>query len=1364
MIFTYLCTDLIMSYNKYTLFLFYLFVFFASLSAKAQLSSSSLTVENGLSQNSVISIAQDSTGFIWLGTRQGLNRYDGHYFKIYKSNQKNSSSISSGEITSLLTDTKGTLWVGTSSGLNRYNEQKDTFSRIKELRNNSIEVLYQDDAKNIWVGTLNGLKLLLNKEKNLFKTFLFSPVAKDPINSIYALFKDKHGNLWIGTGNGLIVLTNNNGKYQYKKIDISLSLPSSYITSISADFKGNIWLGTANGLCMFDYSNHNLKIFQHDNKNPNSVIHNDIREINTDNKGLLWIGTQDGLSILNPQNGTFSNYQHDPEINSTISHNSIHCIFTDRDRNTWIGTYFGGVNIIYPISTRFKIYRNSKFVPSISGNVVSSVLEDKEHNLWIGTEGGGLNYFNRQTNTFKSYKTNPADSSSISSNLVKIIRKEGAQSDNLVIGTHRGGINIFTPSTGKFRHVKNVKDSLGTIGTAEIIALQVDRNGTIWVGSASGLATLKKKNGNYPDKTSKTILNKYMYNKGISSIFEDSRGHIWIGTYSGLYRYNPKTTELTLFSKNETSNNTLQSDYINCITENKAKEILIGTYFGGLSIYNPKTNKFKTYREKNGLINDNVLGIIEDENRNLWISTVNGLSELHPGSGRFRSYTKSDGLAGNEFNARSYFMDSNGEIFLGGINGLTSFYPKDIQLNNSIAPFVFTGLKLFNRQVDINGEDGLLAKQLNEGKTLTFNHEQNQFAIEFALLNYIKPDKNKYAYKLEGFDRDWTYTSTPSANYTNLPAGNYQFLVKGINNDGIPGEKTISVKIRILPAIWASWWAYLLYFLLFVAALFLVVRYLFIRALLKRTEDVQKMKLQFFTNVSHEIRTPLTLILGPLESLLKNTKNLPEINKQVMPIKQNADRLMRLVTELMDFRKTETGNLKLHVEKQDIIQFTQDIFNSFEHLAKTREIEYNFKYDGQPVEIWFDKEQMEKVFFNLLSNAFKFTNNNGNINVLIEETKKDVRILISDNGIGIPKESQDKLFVDFFQVDTPGFVHIGSGIGLALSKSIVSAHTGSILIESRPESDTSAGKTCFTVLLKKDDTWLNKQEHNIFNEIKYTNSVIYEPVAEQNVLPQEIIFNKKTTETILLVEDNPEIRQMLNNSIGMAYRILEAENGQMGLEIATEQLPDLIISDVVMPVMNGLDLCRLLKTDERTSHIPVILLTARASYPQQVDGLETGADVYVTKPFGIELLMLNIRNLLQSRENIRKKFSRQPDLKPGETTVNAIDHAFMLKVIQFIEQRMADQDFGVPELAKEIGMSQPVLYKKIRAITDLSVNDFIKSIRLKKAFALLQEKVHNISEISFLIGFNDPKYFSREFKKQYGYTPRVYLNNSEKTK
>jgi len=1328
-------------------------------SAKAQLSFSNLTVENGLSQNSVIAIAQDSTGMMWFGTRQGLNRYDGHRFKIYKSDSKKNQHIAGNEITSLATDASGKLWIGTTTGLSLYNQQTDQFSTIQNLSSSNVEVLYQDKQKEIWVGTLNGLNLLVDKTNNRFKRFRFSEKSNDPVNSIYTIFQDRHLNVWVGTGNGLFVLNLQKGSYQYRKVNLPGTIPSNYITAITEDKNGNIWMGTANGLSVYNPTTLKLKTYQHDNRNQNSLIHNDIRELMCDDNGMLWIGTQDGLSIFNLAQEKFLNYQHDPEIGNTISHNSIHNIFADRNRNIWIGTYFGGVNMIYPVATKFKVYRNSKFVPSISGNVLSAIIEDGQHNLWIGTEGAGLNYYNRKSNTFKTYKTNSNDSSTISSNLIKIMVKEGPNSERLIIGTHRGGLNIFDPATGKFQRIKNVKDSTGAVGSAEILALQVDRKGTVWVGSLNGLSILQKKNGRYPLYTTKSILDHYLRKKNILKIFEDSRGDLWIATSSGLYRYNPNTKRLTQFRKNEGNRNKLQSDYINCITENRNKEILIGTYFGGLSIYNPKTNQFKTYQEGDGLINNNVLGVVEDESQNLWISTANGLSELNPASGRFRSYTKSDGLAGNEFNARSYFMDSKGEIFLGGINGLTAFYPKDIELNKYHSPLVFTDLKLFNQTVEVNGADDLLSSSVNNAKKLVFKHDQNHFTIEFALLNFVKPDKNKYAYLLSGYDREWNYTSTPSATYTNIPAGKYKFMVKGINNDGIPGQTIASTQIRIRPALWASWWAYTFYILLFSAILFLLIRYLFVKALLRRTEDVQQMKLRFFTNVSHEIRTPLTLILGPLENLLKSSKHLPEINQQVVPIKQNADRLMRLVTELMDFRKMETGNLKLHPAKQDLIYFLQEIFQSFAQLAESRNIRYTFKFEKQPIEIWFDKIQMEKVFFNLLSNAFKFTKNEGAISILIHEEQDNIRVEIRDNGIGIPESEKDKLFSEFFQVDSPGIVHIGSGIGLALSKSIVVAHGGELLMKSRPETEDQAGDTSFTVILK---TGKNEQVETDFPDaVAYENGLYAATMAMPAPGLQNQLQNQVAKETVLLVEDNQEIRQLLRNTLGTHYQVLESENGQLGWEVATEQVPDLIICDVMMPVMNGLDLCKQLKTDERTAHIPVILLTARVSHPQQVDGLETGADSYVTKPFSLELLLLNVRNLLQSRTNMRRKFSEQVNLQPQDITINTIDHKFMVKAVQCIEERITDQDFGVLELAKEIGMSQPVLYKKIRAITDLSVNDFIKSIRLKKAAVLLAGRIHNVSEVAYLVGFNDPKYFSREFKKQYGYTPKAYLTNKE---
>lgn len=1333
--------------------------------AQRPASFSNFTIENGLSQNSVISITQDKSDFLWFGTRQGLNRYDGHQFKIYRNNLADNGSLSNNEVSSLLTDSEGTVWVGTTNGLNRYDAKKDAFVHINThtrngLSSNSIEYIYEDRNKNIWIGTLNGLNLLTDKDKNHFRAFRFKGIKT---LDIYTIFKDAQGNVWLGTGAGLLCMELKNGRHQYQRFKHEpgnpKSISSNYVTSINADNQQNLWVGTNNGLCLYNYSTRSFSVYEHDHKNTNSVAHNDIRTITKDKRGMLWIGTQEGLSILDPLSRTFSNYRHDPELKNSISHNSVHSIYQDVNKTMWIGTYYGGVNFSHPIATRFKTYKNSRLRSSISSNIVSSIVEDDRKNLWIGTEAGGLNYLDRKNNTYTVYKTNPKDPNSITSNLVKVIIKDNSGSGNLIIGTHYGGINIFNPNKNHFKRILNVRDTKNTIGTAEILALRQDSYGTVWIGSRNGLSILRKQNGTFPDRTTKSVLDKYFKKdkKGVQVLFEDREKNLWLGTAAGLYRYNFSTKALTLFTKNEADSNKLQSDNINCVTQTSKGFLCIGTYLGGISLYNPKTNRFKTYMEPDGLANNNVVGIVEDNSGKLWISTENGLSELDLNTEKFRNYTKSDGLAGNEFNTRSYFKDRNGEIFLGGFNGLSSFYPGEIETNNYKAPVVLTGLKLFNQPVEVGGPDQLLKEQILNTKVITFKHDQNHFTLGFALLNYIKSDKNKYAYKLEGYDRQWIDADNPSATYTNLPSGNYNFIVKGINNDGVPGINQASIKVRILPPVWASWWAYMFYILVFSTILFLTVRYLFVRALLKRSEDVQKMKLNFFTYISHEIRTPLTLILGPLEHLLKTTEDKPEINEQVLPIKNNAERLMRLITELMDFRKAETGHLKLYVGSSDIITFTNEIFDAFRHLADARHIHYTFDSKKGYTELYFDKIQLEKVLFNLLSNAFKFTGDHGSIRVSIDETAEEVILKVRDNGKGIPYESQNKLFSDFFQVDEQGSGHIGSGIGLALSKSIVESHDGSIRIESSPATVGQSGDTCFTVTLKKGKSHFKNVEFTD-PDYQYAENIPYTPFSPAGTNYEEATLHPDQ-KTILVVEDNQEIRQLLLSLLNKNYCVIESIDGLKGWETAIESFPDLIICDVMMPVMDGLELCRKLKTDERTSHIPVILLTAKTSHIHQVDGLETGADIYITKPFSMELLKLNIKNLLQSRDTMRQRFSQEVNLQPQNITVNKVEHAFMIKIIQYIEDHMSDQDFSVPELATYIGMSQPVLYKKIRAITDLSVNDFIKTIRLKKAAQLFAQKTYNISEVSYLVGFNDPKYFSREFRKQYGYTPKAYVTS-----
>ncbi|WP_082461669.1 hybrid sensor histidine kinase/response regulator transcription factor [Pedobacter sp. PACM 27299] len=1370
--------------------------------AQQQLRFGNMTLEQGLSQNSVMAISQDEQQLLWFGTKHGLNRYDGYQFKVYKNNPKDTNSISSDEITATLSDSKGILWVGTVNGLNRYDAKKDNFQRIfyqsknkKGLSSNSIEHIYEDPQGNIWVGTLRGANLLTDRNKNEFQSFLFKDDGNNRgINNVYSIIRQKDGAVWLATLNGLIRMNLKPGKFSYEVFHYDGGKPgtisSNYITSLQVDKQQNLWVGTDNGLNLFHPASQSFITYKH-NENSNSIVHNDIREIMLNRNGTLWIGTQEGLSILDPQQKTFSNYLHDPEKKGSLSHNSIHSIYQDRNNSIWIGTFYGGVNIIHPFATQFHASKNSRLRPSISSNIVSSIVEDAQHNLWIGTEGGGLNYFNRSNNTYTAYKINLNDKAGLTSNLIKTICKDKA--GNLLIGTHHGGLNFFNTSNKSFQHIINIKDSSNAPSTAEIIAICATSDQNIWVGTYSGLNLLKTVNGRYESQTRKSQVENKLQSKRIQFLYEDRDKNLWIGTQAGLYAYDLIGKTLRSFLKDKGNPGKLQSDYINCIVQISDGNLAVGTYFGGLSIYNPQSGEFKTYTEKEGLSNNNVLGIIEDDQHNLWISTDHGLSKFDQKTKTFRIYTKSDGLAGNDFNVRSYFKDSAGELFFGGYNGLTSFFPVQIEINRQTNPIIFTGLKLFNRPVTVDGPDQLLKEDISSSKSITFEHDQNHFTIGFALLNYIKPDKNRYSYKLENYDEEWNEVSNPFATYTNLPSGAYTFLVKGKNNDGTPGGSVASIDIHILPPIWARWWAYCVYALIISIILFLGVRYLIIRALLKRSEDIQQMKLSFFTNISHEIRTPLTLILGPLENLLKNTESQHDLHKQVLPIKNNADRLMRLITELMDFRKADSGYLKLNIGPENIVSFSKEIFYAFQHLAISRNIRYTFNSTDDPILLYFDKVQMEKVLFNLLSNAFKFTDDQGAISLSIDDQGDAVEIKIRDNGKGIPYESQNKLFSNFFQVDEQGSNHIGSGIGLALSKSVVEAHHGKIEIKSNVASPVRAGDTYFTVKLKKGKAHFKAEQLQENQVHEYSISSFTNPAAvsattavfstppeltaatsaQTNIIAENKPQNESTKqsvsgpgksilsakETVLIVEDNPEIRDLIAHLMRPQYQVEESVNGLKGWEAAIELLPDLIICDIMMPVMDGLELCRRLKTDERTSHIPVILLTARSSHIHQVSGLETGADVYVTKPFSTALLELNVRNLLQSRAMMRQKYAQQMTLQPQNIVIGATDQVFIEKVMAYIEANLADQEVGVPELAVDVGMSQPVLYKKIRAITDLSVNDFIKTIRLKKAAQLLEHKVYTISEISYLVGFNDPKYFSREFKKQYGVTPRVFIQN-----
>ncbi|MES2775069.1 MAG: two-component regulator propeller domain-containing protein [Bacteroidota bacterium] len=1319
-----------------------------------------LTIENGLSNNSVLAITQDAKGFLWFGTTLGVNRYDGARFKTYLFNEKDSNARFSNNVTALFTDSKKNLWLGSWAGLSRYNEQQDAFERIAltSTRNLNINCIIEDRKGVIWIATSDGLFSATYEGTASFKQYKATGTGSIAGNNVRCVYQDRNGHLWVGTTSGLTRMTDQNGRYSFQTFlhqpSATGSLSSDYITAIAEDAQQNLWIGTqTSGLNLFDPAGNSFIRYAKTSNGTNGLVNNNIRILLPGRDGKLWIGTQEGLSVLDPATKNFSSYQNDAGNKKSLSQNSIYSLFEDADRSMWVGTYFGGANSTYSYTTSFNIIQNHENPSSISNNVVSSIVEDVQHHLWIGTEGGGLNYYNRSNGLFTVYKNKVDDGASLGSNLVKVVYID--HDDNIWCGTHGGGLNVFDRKQNRFKRFLYKENDAASLNS-EITSLIEDDNGRMWVATTSGLQLFQRK-GTALEPLSLSTFSGAGRNITASSFYKDIQGNIWIGGMPGFYKVTGNRIQEISTDIN-----------VNSLNQDAQGNIWLALNKAGVAQYNTRTQQFTRYANIDGLSNRNVLGLLPDNSNMLWLSTDNGLIKFNPSTNAFQTYKVSDGLAGNEFNYNSYLKDSKGEFFFGGYNGITSFIPERIETNNDVSPVVFTGLRLFNNMVAINGEDKLLTENINGTKRINFRYNQNVFSIEFALLNFIKSSKNKYAYKLEGFDKTWNEVNSTSATYTNLPSGTYTFWVKGANNDGV-WSKPASIQIKVLPPFWLTWWAYCIYVLVFVAVLFLVVRFFFLRALLKKEDELNQVKLNFFTNVSHEIRTHLTLIMAPVEKLLEKKEKDGFVHQQLTSVKSNANRLLKLVSELMDFRKAETNHLNLNIERHNLIPFLQDIYTCFQETSLAKHIPLSFIHDAEDVPVYFDKEQLEKVFFNLLANAFKFTPEGGRIALMVEQKDSKVNITVTDNGRGIAPEYLEKLFTNFFQVADHGLQNTGYGIGLALSKNIVELHKGAISVESQPPANGKEGRTVFTV------TMLQGNRHFETNMLAEIHPVIKTPETESApvAVPVQPLATEPTREkqfSILIAEDNPELRTLVNETFNEQYNVITCEDGLQGWNTAVDQIPDLIISDVMMPGMDGLEFCEKIKTDERTSHIPVILLTAKSSQNDQVSGLETGADIYITKPFSIKILELNVRNLLAAREKLRQKFSQQiiaaPEAPatvetPADTFVNSVDKEFLTRVIKIVDEHMDDPDFGVEKLARKVAMSPPILYKKIKAVSNMSVNEFVKSLKLRKAAQLLQQTDMTVYEVAYNVGYNDRKYFSREFKKQFGKTPSEYAGRSK---
>lgn len=1339
-----------------------------------------LSFKEGLAQSPISIIVKDSKGFIWLGSWKGLTRYDGYTFRTFNHQNHQPKSISNNRINAIVEDKLGKLWIGTSNGLNIYNPATEVFKRvdIRDVKGgrNYISSVLIDSYRNVWTATFAGIKLV-DTQKWVLKEQI--GLKDTSVNSLYSavtftMFEDNARRVWVGSKNGVKLFNPKTKKLLAlpKGIASSKELMDAKIIVIRQDKVGNLWFGSeTSGLFRYQPQTDRISVYRYKDNNPKSILSNWIRDIYVYDKEHIWIGTRNGLSIFDTQTEQFANHTHSALNANSLSDNTIWSFMQDDASGIWIGTFAGGLNVYYPSNANFSnIGERIGDRMGLSHLVVNAISEDKNEGLWVGTYGGGINYINRKTGTYKYYDIR--NDQQQTRNGVKSLAED--INGNLWVGT-LDGLCYFNKDTKKIKFFKFAVTQ-GKFSENLINSIIPETDG-VWVGTNGGGLRYLKSDGSYrtfvhspQDKTS-------ISDNFVVALIKDAQNNIWVGTQNGLNYYDRKKDSFKRFIKRNQPY-TLSNNSIITLFKDSKDRLWIGTDGGGINYYNPISNKFYALNEQDNLTDDVIHAILEDEQGDIWISTDNGLYKL-----RFKNfelpftsknvevthYNADDGLASNQFQTNAGLKLKSGELLFGGINGLTSFFPDKLIKNKMKPKVAFTDFLIRNKPVLVDSANSPLKKSITFSNHVELKYDEGYITIKFAALNFINPEKNQYAYKMEGISGDdWHYSGTQrEAHYTNLSPGKYTFMVKAANNDGLWNTEPISLKITVLPPWWQTWWAFLIYAGIIYYIASTVYKFLKNRANLKRElylehlekerqEELHQMKIDFFTNISHEIRTPLTLILGPIEKMLMGTGLNASAHKQLAQVQQNANRLMRLVTELMDFRKAESGHMKLAFSACNFIQFAEEIYLSFQTLAQDKQIVYKFESNVAELEVYFDKDHLEKVLFNLLSNAFKFTPEKGKITFAIEADKSNVAIKVIDNGRGISQKNIEQLFTKFFQVYNEEVSTSGYGIGLALSKNIVELHKGTICVTSDIDDETNR-KTIFTVTLPLGSAHLD--QNSIIPEYMNSDNPVhyYLQSAANDIITETVVETANKKYTLLVIEDNLELRNFIKDSFQQHYHIIQAANGTEGLSMALQELPDLIISDVMMPEMDGLELCRRIKADERINHIPVVLLTARAAYIHQINGYEKGADAYITKPFSIQILALNVKNILATKEATRQKFVRDILLNPEPVKIETADDRFLAKLMQIIEENLDNTEFDVTALTQEIGMSKTVLYKKVQAITNLSVADLIKSVRLKQAAYMLEKNQMSIAEVAFAVGFNDRKYFSKEFKKQYEMSPSEYI-------
>ena len=1338
---------------------------FSSLMHASEFMFKHLEVKDGLSNNQVLDIFKDSEGFMWFATASGLNRYDGCQMTLFRSNNADPASLPDNYIKSIQEDYKGNLWILTGVGYVIYNSESETFDRevhawLCEVGIDGTPALvYIDHNKNMWFYIKGKGCYLYIPESQLLYPLLFN-THQLPEGDITDIVECSKGILLVYNTGRLVCLDTRTNEIKWQQDDLvgELGTDKQGIFTLFVDRDNDIWMYSPLGIWVYNPEQEKWLSWLTNIIKRRS--HNMVRAVSQDKQGRIWIGTdQDGIDILDKKTGEVRQLRNKAGDERSLQNNTVMVLYEDSSETMWVGTYKKGISYFNECAFKF----GAEYIGDIS-----CIEEDKEGYVWLGTNDVGIIYWNSVTGNRAAFPQKGMDK--LTTDAIVCILK--ASDGKLWIGTFGGGLICY--DNGRIIHYKkNISERQNSLAHNNVLALAEDKQGIIWIGTlGGGVQSLNPKTGLFTtyNTTSAGLISDY-----VSSLCMGKEGSLWIGTAQGLSELDIETKKVVNLEGTKSGKEYFSDQNISQVYEDSRGLIWIGTC-EGLNVYNPKTDELIILGVEQGVSSPIISGIVEDGNENIWVTTARGITNVIPAvdlkTGRyiFHScvYDDKDGLQNSGFNLRSIKKLSSGEILMGGLYGINRFRPDDIKYNKKRPSVMFTRLFLFNEEVGVGEEyEGrvILDKVLNKVDQIKLSYEQNMFSVQFASDNYILPEKTEYAYKLEGFNEGWMTTAFGKVTYTNLAPGTYMLKVKAINSDGYGGDEEASLKIVIYPPFWRSVWAYVVYSLLLVAVLILG-RYWILRGErdkfkkqqikqeIERNQEKADMKLKFFTHVGHELRTPLTLIVAPLQELLSRISGHWE-HEQLLYIQRNTNRLLHLVNQLMDYRRAELGIFELRLVSANAYKRVLNSFMNYESLSKKKDIDYNFYTELQDKELLFDENYLDLIVNNLLSNAFKYTEEGESITVKLYQEAGDLVLQVTDTGIGIPKEKQEKIFERFYQVESG---REGSGIGLSLVQRLVELHHGRIELESEP----GKGST-FSIYLPQDKSVYSREEllggeENADNQRVYSTNAhdVYIGDEEEADTESEEDENTNKRGTLLVVEDNKELRQYLVNGLSGLFNMLEAENGQKALDILKEKEVDLIVTDVMMPVMDGAKLCKLIKQNLRTCHIPIYMLSAKADIKYQLEGLQVGADDYIAKPFSMAILKAKIMNMLRTRHRIFEHYSNTTEIEPEKLTNNTMDEELLRKAIAVIERNMDNVEFSTEQFAREMNMSRSNLHLKLKAITGKSAIDFIHKIRFNRACQLLQEGKYNVSEISFMVGYNTPSYFAARFKKYIGCLPTEY--------